>query len=461
MELSATSIYFVAFVFLVFILSRSFGSVLRPYVLLIANLFFLYSFGLYSLIAVTVIAILSYGAAILLEKVHKNWLLIVMLCIFTGILAFFKYFPSESIIMPLGISFYTFKVISYLVDVYKEKIEAEYNPIYYLDYVLFFPCLTAGPIHRYEHFSAEIRERRILDYKDAKGGAFQMMLGIFEKRVFCDFVASVVSRILDNPAIVGQGALLGVLLYSLQIYLDFDAISNIAIGCGRLLGFDLKKNFNSPYLARTIKEFWQRWHISLSTWLRDYIYIPLGGNRKGMVRKYLALMTVFLVSGLWHGSTFNFLLWGIIHGLLQIVEDFIGYFFSSFKIDEKVKKILKYPLSLLGIISNFFIVSFTWLVFKYRTFAEVKEVLLRVAAKSGLDFGLIGLTGNEVKWLFFIVIVIVILDILRNHTDMIKTFNGFIFPIRWAVYFLLIVGFMIFGVYGGSFEASDFIYRYF
>ena len=461
MTLTTTSIYFVVFVFLVFCLSRIFNSILRPYVLLLANIFFLYTFGLNHLIVVLAMAIFAYLLGILLERIHKLYLLIIGIAAVVLALGFFKYYPSESMFMPLGISFYSFKIISYLIDIYQDKVIAEYNPIYFLDYVLFFPCLTAGPIHRYSHFREEIREKKEFNYKEAKGGAFQMLLGIFEKMVFCDFVASVVNRALDNPAVVGQGALLGVLLYSFQIYLDFDAISNIAIGCARLLGFNLEKNFNSPYLAKTIKEFWNRWHISLSTWLRDYIYIPLGGNRKGVWRKYLNIMIVFLVSGIWHGSTLNFLLWGIIHGLLQIIEDFIGIFFNSFKIDEKVKKILKYPLSILGIIVNFFIVSFTWLIFKYQSFTQIQEILKRINVGGAINFELIGLTHNEVIWLVVILAIVVILDILRNYTNMIEAFNNFIFPLRWAIYVILIVSFMIFGMYGGSFEASDFIYRWF
>ena len=282
------------------------------------------------------------------------------------------------------------------------------------------------------------------------------MLGIYEKMVFCDFIATVVERALSTE-LSGLNTLLGVVLYSFQIYLDFDSYSNIAIGTARLLGFDLRKNFHSPYFAKSLRDFWSRWHISLSSWFRDYIYIPLGGNRKGLFRRYLNLMIVFVISGLWHGSTLNFLLWGILNGVIQIIEDIIALPFKKIKENTFTKIITR----VLGIPVNFIIVTFLWLIFRYQSMDEVISVIQQIRTLAPLDFELIGLTHNEVLWTVCIISVTVILDIMRNYLDMLKFFNKLIFPVRWAVYILLVFTFMIFAIYGGSFAASDFIYQWF
>ena len=460
-QLSGTSVYYVAFVLAVFVIARPFRSLLRPLVLLAANIFFLYTFSLKALIFAGLFAVISYIYGILIEKTKNKFVL--AFCIFpaVAILLFMKYAGffgwKGDLVMPLGLSFYSFKIISYLTDVYKGKLPAEKNPILYFDYVLFFPAVTAGPIHRAKEFLEEMRNGEWFDYRDAKNGGVQLMLGIFEKMVFCDFVASVVSRIFDNPELTGMNVLLGVVLYSFNIYLDFDSYSNIAIGTARVLGIHLPKNFNSPYLARNLKEFWSRWHISLSTWLRDYIYIPLGGNRKGKVRQYLNVLAVFIVSGLWHGSTLNFLLWGVFHGLIRVIEDLIESPFKGKKIPLPVNAVL----SVLGIAFNFCVVTALWLIFRYQTMGEVFHVIDLIKAGGALDFEAIGLTHNEVLWLGAVLAITIVLDICRSLTDMTDLLSRQFFAFRWAFYAVVIFLFLIFGVYGGSFDASDFIYQSF
>lgn len=454
--LSTTSIYFVLFAFIVFCISRPFGSILRPFVLLIANCIFLYSFSKYHLYAVLLLAIISYIFSWILKVYKDKIIFCISLLPFILLLLFFKYyklFLTSSIIMPLGLSFYTFKILAYLIDVYQDKVEVT-NPLFYLDYVLFFPAITAGPIHDYASFIDTIKSYQVFDYKAAKGGGFQMCLGIFEKLVFCSFISQLVPVALG---LTGMNALLGVFLYSLEIYLDFDSISNIAIGCARLLGFDLVKNFNSPYVAYNLQDFWRRWHISLSTWFRNYVYIPLGGNRKGTFRRYLNLTIVFILSGIWHGNTWNFLLWGLLHAILSIIEQIIAKY-VHFPENKVATFFIKIPM----ILFNFVLVSFLWLIFRYPTMGEVMTVLHNISIKSALDLSLLGITPNEITWLKFIVVVTIILDILRSHFNMINVFNKIFFPIRWVVYVALIVMYMIFGVYGGNgMEASDFIYQWF
>ena len=459
-SLTMTSVYFIGFVFVVFILSRTYRSFLRPFILLMANLVFLWSFSTYDVIAILVLALLGYLFGLLLAKKKEKVVLAVEVAYYIVILAFFKYnnfFLSDNIIMPLGLSFYSFKIISYLFDVYRDKCDVEKNVLYFLDYVMFFPTIMAGPINRAKPFLDTLKSKPEFDYQDAKGGAFQMLLGIFEKMVFCDYVGILVSNILANEALFGTNVLLGVVLYSFQIYLDFDALSNIAIGTARLLGFKIPKNFHSPYLASNLNDFWRRWHISLSSWFRDYLYIPLGGNRKGKIRRYINLIIVFIVSGIWHGSTWHFVIWGLLHGIIQTIEMLIMQPFKG----KKVKPVFKPIFKVLGIVINFTIVTFLWLIFKCQTMGEVAIIIERILTQQVFDYTLIGMTIAEVYWLIFIITMVIITDILRDKFDMIAMFNKQFFLIRWLTYAVLLCLFIVFGVYGGAFTASDFIYQFF
>lgn len=451
--LTVTSAYFVMFCFVVFCLSRPFKSFLRPLILLIANFIFVYSFGLNNLLWLLGFSIVGYLLGLVNDK-HKNKYIVIISSMIYGV-ALLGYklinLTDNSIIIPLGLSFYSFKIISYLCDIYSGKIVAEKNIIFYLDYVMFFPCITAGPINRAEYFLKEIRSKHEFDYQDIASGFFLVVCGIFEKLVFCDFIGSVVTRSL-NVELNGLNTLLGVVLYSFQIYLDFDSISNIAIGSARMLGFKLDRNFHVPYLATSIKDFWNRWHISLSSWLRDYIYFPLGGGRKGDLRKYLNVLIVFFVSSLWHGITLNFLIWGMGHGVIRIIEDLIAKWFNNRK--------PRFVVSILLILINFTIVTTLWIFFKY-DFSDAVATIQRIFVKSSLDFKVIGLTHNEVVWLCIVLSTVVITDILRYFFDLGEFFGKHVFIIRFALYVAMILLFLVFGMYGGSFDANDFIYRWF
>lgn len=451
--LTVTSVYFVMFCFVVFCLSRPFKSILRPLILLIANFIFVYSFGLNNLLWLLGFSVVGYLLSLVNDK-HKNKYIVVISSIIYGVVLLgYKLInlTDNSIVIPLGLSFYSFKIISYLCDIYSGKIKAEKNIIYYLDYVMFFPCITAGPINRADAFLKEIRSKHEFDYQDIAAGFFLVACGIFEKLVFCDFIGSVVTKSL-NVELSGLNTLLGVVLYSFQIYLDFDSISNIAIGTARMLGFKLERNFHVPYLATSIKDFWNRWHISLSSWLRDYIYFPLGGSRKGDLRKYLNVLIVFFVSSLWHGITLNFLIWGMGHGVIRIIEDLISKLFKNKKPN--------FFVSLLLIFINFTIVTTLWIFFKY-DFGEAIATIQRIFVKSPLNFETIGLTHNEVIWLCIILFVVIITDILRYFFDLGDFFGKHIFIIRFVLYVAMILLFLVFGMYGGSFDANDFIYRWF
>lgn len=461
MELNATSFYFVAFSFLVFLLSRPFKSILRPYILLIANIIFVYSFGLNNLLFLFIFSLVGYIFSFIIYKYRNKYFVIFSSLLFLASLFIFKYINlnNGSIIIPLGLSFYTFKIISYLVDIYEEKATYEDNFIYYLDYVMFFPCITAGPINRADKFFIEIKSKHEFDYKDIGTGFFQMAIGLFEKLVFCDYIGTIVSRCLNNEVtLTGMNILLGIVLYSFQIYLDFDSYSNIAIGTARMLGFKLDPNFKTPYLATSIKDFWNRWHISLSTWLKDYIYIPLGGSKKGTLRKYINILLVFLVSSLWHGITINFLIWGMGHALFRIIEDIISIPFKKIKINP----IFKFIGSIILICINFSIITALWVFFKYSNLNDALNIFKLIFEGGSLNYELIGLTHNEILWMYVVIVTVLIIDILRYFVDIFEFFGKHIFILRFVIYVVLILVFLVFGVYGGSgFDANDFIYRWF
>lgn len=459
-ELNATSFYYVAFVFIAFCLARPFKSILRPLVIALANVIFLYSFGSTNLIVASVLALIAYISGIIVKHYKNKFLFGLLLIIPIVILVLFKYPVFNNafdILMPLGLSFYTFKNISYVVDVYTDKINVQYNPIYYYDYACFFPCIVAGPINKAKDFFEDLTTHEGLEYKDAKNGGIQLLLGIFEKVVFSDYLAIIANNILNNSHISGYTAIFGVVLYSFVIYLDFDSYSNIAIGTARLFGIHMPKNFNSPYLGHNLKDFWSRWHISLSTFLKDYIYIPLGGNKKGIVVKYFNILTVFVVSGIWHGATINFVIWGVLHGLIRIIEEGIEFILKKIPLPEKVQKVISY----LGIPINFVIVTLLWLVFRCENLNEVIDIIHRCMTLIPLDLSVLELTHNQILWMQIIILIVVVLDILRNNFDMLDVLAGQLFIFRWVLYALLIVVFLIFGVYGGSYDPSDFIYKWF
>ncbi|MDO4499726.1 MAG: MBOAT family O-acyltransferase [Erysipelotrichaceae bacterium] len=362
------------------------------------------------------------------------------------------------LIMPLGISFYIFKIVSYLNDIYKEKIECEFNPILYLDYVMFFPCITAGPINRAKDFFEELKSKHEFEYTDISTGFFMLAVGLFEKVVVCDFIKTVTIRCLDNVELTGINVLLGVILYSFEIYLDFDSYSNIAIGIARMLGFKLKKNFNVPYLSAGIKDFWNRWHISLSSWLKDYIYIPLGGSRKGIVRQYLNILIVFLFSSLWHGMTVNFVIWGMGHAVFRVLEDtFERYVYPGSK-----NKFIALFEKLLKIVLTFVLVTILWVFFRYQNVNDALAVFNRIIDGGSFSYETIGLTLMEFKWLVILVVSVILSDLIRYFTDIFEFMGKRIFILRWALYVVMILVFLVFGVYGGgAFEAGDFIYKWF
>ncbi len=306
--------------------------------LLFGSLFF-YAWGEPKYILLMIFSIvINWGIGLLMDKFtkYKKSLLIIDILINLGLLGYFKYFNffirtlnkvsgkdilSSEIALPIGISFFTFQIISYIVDLYHGQYRAQKNIINLALYISFFPQLIAGPIVKYKDIDKQLNDR-ICTLEKMGGGIRRFIYGLGKKVIISNTLAKCVDTIygLEYTELTGFLVWSAAILYTLQIYYDFSGYSDMAIGLGKLFGFEFQENFNLPYISRSIQEFWQRWHISLGTWFKEYLYIPLGGNRKGKARTYINLSVVFFLTGLWHGASFNFILWGLYHGFFQIVE---------------------------------------------------------------------------------------------------------------------------------------------
>jgi len=265
--------------------------------------------------------------------------------------------------LPVGISFYTFQSISYLIDVYRNNNKAQRNFIDLALYVSLFPQLIAGPIVRYKDIADQL-QNRITDFNKFRVGVERFIVGLTKKVIISNSLAMVADYIMDSDIsqLDSSTAWLGIILYSLQIYFDFSGYSDMAIGLGKMLGFDFLENFNFPYAAKSIREFWRRWHISLSNWFRDYLYISLGGNRNGNTRTYLNLFIVFFLTGLWHGASWNFVIWGLIHGIFIVIER-LGF-------DKVIDK-----LKVLRNVYTLFVVVIAWVFFRLETLSDAIDYI--------------------------------------------------------------------------------------
>lgn len=328
------------------------------------------------------------------EKLSKRKVFVALsLCINLGMLAYFKYFnflgetismvfggewKRLDIFLPVGISFFTFQSISYVIDIYRGRIEPLSRWIDYLFYVSFFPQLVAGPIVRARDFIPQIYRNPRVTHSEFGEALFLIVCGLFKKSVISDYISmNFVDRIFDAPSLyTGVENLLGVYGYALQIYCDFSGYSDMAIGIALALGFRFNINFDSPYQSASITEFWRRWHISLSSWLKDYLYISLGGNRKGRIRTYINLMITMLLGGLWHGASVSFIIWGAIHGVSLAIHKWLMGQFSSLKATGTEMS----PLArFLGVIITFHLVCFGWIFFRASSVKTVADILNQIA----------------------------------------------------------------------------------
>ncbi|HNX90085.1 MAG TPA: MBOAT family O-acyltransferase [Paludibacteraceae bacterium] len=399
---------------------------------------------------------------------RKMWLYC-SLAINFGILGFFKYynFFTESfveaftifgrelnyeplkIILPVGVSFYTFQSLTYIIGIYKRKVEPTNRIIDFLAYVSFFPQLVAGPIERAAHFLPQFHAPKVFSYKNCQTGLLLIAFGLFKKIVIADRLAVYVNGVYgDIPSAGGISILVAVLFFAFQLYFDFSAYSDIAIGSARLLGFELMTNFRRPYLSKSFSEFWTRWHISLSSWFRDYVYFPLGGSRRGTRRTMINVMIVFLLSGLWHGASWNFVIWGGVNGLFLIIFDRI------FKLEQ--------PGNIKKYLAPAFIFC-SWAVslifFRAQTFADAISVFTHAGfAGSDLIYNF-GLKAPELKFAFFMLAASMLYELLaeKKGEKLAVWFYNKPVIVRWSLYLAIVFSIIYLGSYGSS-NDNTFIY---
>lgn len=384
------SFQFLFFMILVFIIYWSCPHRLRWFFLLGFSYYFYMCWEPKYILLILGVSLVSYFGAMVLRKSGslKKPVFAISLTLILSVLFFFKYFNfftenltrllrkfalpvhpfTLKVILPMGISFYTFQCLSYLIDVYKGKIEPERHFGFFALYVAFFPQLVAGPIERPQDLIPQLKSEKRFNYQQAMDGIQFILIGLFKKVVISNTVAKGVDLIYGNLGSYTGGILIvATTLFAIQIYCDFSGYSDIAMGSAKLLGIELIRNFDCPYLADSVSDFWRRWHISLTRWLRDYIYIPLGGNRVSKVRQIGNRMITFLASGLWHGASWTYVIWGGLNGVYLVVENLIRDLFGSKKKIGKIK--------VLHIIITFMLIDFTWIFFRAETISDAVYII--------------------------------------------------------------------------------------
>lgn len=373
--------------------------------------------------------------------------------------------PSFSLLLPVGISFYIFQALSYTIDVYRGEIEAEKNFFRYALFVSFFPQLVAGPIERSKNLLTQLRTPNAFKAENVKMGLVTMLWGYFLKLVIADRIAMYVDEVYGNyPAYPGVYLLIATILFAFQIYCDFYGYSTIAIGAARVMGFKLMENFSCPYLSTSISGFWRNWHISLTSWFKDYLYIPLGGNRKGRLRKYINLMIVFTVSGLWHGASWTFIIWGMLNGFFQVIGDLTA------KLRSRINSLLKLQPTtashkIFQVLFTFTLVDFTWIFFRANSITDAKNIVRSILTVHNywiLNDATIynaGLSRQGFTVLLPALVVLFIGDLLKKkHFDFYNWMNKQELWFRWVFYISAIAVVATFGIWGTAYDAAAFIY---
>ena len=469
---------------------------LRQIWLLAASYYFYMSWNARYALLIAASTLITYVSGIAIERYRESGrtgrrLTVLFSClgINLGILLFFKYgnFLIASLdrglellhigsvdqrfyfLLPVGISFYTFQALGYTIDVYRGDVRAETNLIRYALFVSFFPQLVAGPIERSKNLLSQmqnIAEIKLWNARRVTSGTILMIWGFFVKMVIADRAAVLVNTVFDNYHMYGSTEPgLDAVFFALQIYCDFGSYSLIAIGAAKIMGFELMENFNTPYFACSIRDFWSRWHISLSTWFRDYLYIPLGGNRRGRVRKSVNIMIVFLASGLWHGADWSYVVWGGIHGAYQVIGDYL----ASFR--EKCIRKLRvntacFSWKFLQTTVTFILVVFAWIFFRADSIGDALQYIRRIWVRptpwvlfNGEIFTL-GLDRPEMNILLVSICMLGLVDLVRYRKKM--TLDVFLMQqnlwFRGGIMIGLVVLIFVCGKYGVGFDPQQFIY---
>ncbi len=440
----------------------------RWLLLLLASCYFYMAFVPIYLGILALTIVIDYFAGIFLEQHEgrtKKWILALSIVANVGVLAVFKYYqfifnniswlahvldipvqiPVLSLLLPIGLSFHTFQAMSYTIEVYRGNQKAERTFGIYSLYVMFYPQLVAGPIERPQNLIHQFYEPKHWDRHRVQSGLLQMVIGIFKKVVIADRLSMVVDEVYGNIGEQsGTNLVVAAIFYSFQIYCDFSGYSDVAIGAARVMGFRLMENFNAPYWATSIPEFWRRWHISLSTWFKDYLYITLGGNRVSVPRWYLNIMIIFMLSGLWHGASWNFVIWGALHGLFQLIGLILNRLFPFLAADQRKTWAGIWAYRLL----TFFLVTLAWVFFRISNFSTIKLWFSRMAL---MDFSSplqVSMVTNEVYVSIFLILGLFALESRREMVkERLEQLFWLIFPVLVLITYFL-----------GVFNMKQFIY---
>ncbi len=436
---------------------------LRWLLLLGASCYFYMAFVPYYILILAVTILIDYFAGAWIEDStgpRRRALLIVSILSTCLVLFFFKYYnfaitnfnalatflhwnyslSSLAILLPIGLSFHTFQSLSYVIEVYRGHQKAERHFGIYALYVMFYPQLVAGPIERPQNLLHQFRETHRFQYDKVRSGLLLMLWGFFKKVVVADRVALYVNAVYGNvDQHNGFTLAVATVFFAFQIYADFSGYSDIAIGAARVMGFDLMLNFNRPYFSKSIGEFWRRWHISLSTWFQDYVYIPLGGNRVAIHRWFFNLLITFIISGLWHGANWTFIVWGLLNGL---------YLVAGVILSPALPK--GFP-TLAKVLTTFLLTCVAWVFFRAENLADALLALKKIAVDHGPLF-----TAGTRDFIHGVVAILMLLAI--DYVTRGQRFEDFVvnraMPVRWTIYLLLIATIATMGVFG----ASQFIY---
>lgn len=453
----------------------------RWILLLVASYYFYMCWKAEYLLLIVCSTLIDYFAGLRMgrvaEKEKRRIYLILSLVANLGLLFTFKYFnfvneslrqvfqhfnvlynvPSLKVLLPVGISFYTFQTLSYTIDVYRGDREPERHLGIFALYVSFFPQLVAGPIERSTRLLPQFFEKVAFDYRRVKDGLILMAWGFFKKVVIADWVAIFVNQVYNHPEMYpGLPGIVATYFFAFQIYCDFSGYSDIAIGAAQVMGYRLMLNFRRPYFSKSISEFWKRWHISLSSWFRDYLYIPLGGNRVKKARMYLNIFVVFLVSGFWHGANWTFIVWGGLHGAFLLISRWTAEWRHRL---HRFVGLTKYPdlHRLLKVLVTFHLVWFSWIFFRANSISDA-FLIIRNLFTAFDPATLLTVSGFTFQHFILSVLSIVILlgaELFQRNHDIRGWLSQRPVMLRWAFYYGLIMFILLFGAYD---NANEFIY---
>lgn len=369
------------------------------------------------------------------------------------------------LVLPVGISFWTFSTIAYLVEVAKGAFPAEKDPLRYALFVAFFPVVTAGPIHRPATLLPQLAEKHRFDYDGMRSGLLLMLWGFFKKLIVADPLGVVVGAVFKDPTVYGAKPIImagAVVAFAIQLYCDFSGYTDIVRGSARLFGVDLVPNFDRPYAARSVKEFWRRWHMSLMDWFKHYVYIPLGGSRVSRVRRYANVMTVFLISGIWHGAGLTFVVWGLLNGAYQLAGEMLeplrARLASLLRLDA-----VPWLLDLLRVATTFALICIGWIFFRAESMSDALYVLTHLIGPDGtgstraLVKGM-GLSASQLIVTALAVVVVFGGEWLHERVDVPAWLYRQALPLRWAAYQAAILVVVVLGYYGAQYDAASFAY---